>query len=92
MHEAGLNGFEFTGWFAILVPVRTAERVVRWLNTEITSLLSAPETRRRLAAIGTQPLTSTAGQVYEQITRDKARWQHVIRSAKIKPDWEDFPQ
>ena len=92
MHEAGVRDFEFMGWFSVLVPVRTPERIVRWLNTELTSVLDAPETRRRLAAIGTQPLTSTPGQVYEQITRDKARWQYVIRTAQIKPDWEDFPQ
>jgi tripartite-type tricarboxylate transporter receptor subunit TctC len=91
MQEAGVSGFEFSGWFAILAPARTPDRLIRWLNTELTSVLSRPETRRRLAAIGAQPLISSAGQVYEQITRDKARWQYVVRSANIKPDWEETP-
>ena len=92
MHEAGVSDFEFTGWFALMVSARTAQRTVYWLNSELTTLLNVPELRGRLAAIGTQPVTSTPGQVYEQITRDNARWRHVIRVANIKPDWEDFPQ
>jgi tripartite-type tricarboxylate transporter receptor subunit TctC len=92
MQEAGVSDFEFMGWFALLVPRRTVQRVVYWLNAELVAMLSMPEVRSRLAAIGTQPVTSTPGQVYEQITRDNARWRQVIRVANIKPDWEDFPQ
>ena len=92
MQEAGVRDFEFMGWFALLVPQRTAQRTVYWLNAELVAMLNMSEVRSRLTAIGTQPVTSTPGQVYEQITRDSARWRHVIRVAKIKPDWEDFPQ
>ena len=91
MHEAGISDFEFMGWFALLAPLKTAQRTVYWLNSELGALLSTPEVRLRLTAIGTQPVISTPGQVYEQITRDSARWQRVVRAAKIKPDWEDFP-
>jgi tripartite-type tricarboxylate transporter receptor subunit TctC len=92
MQEAGVNGFEFTGWFAFLVPRRTPQRIVYWLNAELGAIVNASPVRSRLTAIGTQPVTSTPGQVYEQITRDGSRWQQVIRIANIKPDWEDFPQ
>ena len=89
MHEAGVRDFEFTGWFALMVPVRTSQRIVYWLNAELASMLSLPELRSRLTAIGTQPVTSTPGQVYEQITRDNARWREVVRIAKVKPDWQE---
>jgi tripartite-type tricarboxylate transporter receptor subunit TctC len=35
MHEAGISDFEFMGWFALLVPLRTAQRTVYWLNAEL---------------------------------------------------------
>ena len=92
MHEAGMTDFEFMGWFALLAPQRTPQRRVYWLNAELGAMLGMADIQSRLAAIGTQPMTSTPGQVYEQITRDNARWRHVIRVAGIKPDWEDFPQ
>lgn len=86
MHEAGVDGFEFTGWFALLVPARTPQRIVRWLNAELSATLALPATRSRLAAIGLQPVTSTPGEVFEQITRDTERWRRVIRTASITSD------
>jgi tripartite-type tricarboxylate transporter receptor subunit TctC len=92
MAEAGLPGLEFSGWFALLAPVKTAQRLITWLNTELTEILAATEPRRRLRAIGVEPASSTPGEVYELITRDTERWRDVIRRANIKPDWQDFPQ
>jgi tripartite-type tricarboxylate transporter receptor subunit TctC len=92
MHEAGLPGIEFSGWFAFLVTARTPARVVAWLNQALLPVLSAPDVRSRLEAIGAEPNTSTPLQVHELIRRDTARWQRVIVSAKVKPDWEDLPQ
>ena len=89
MHEAGVRDFEFTGWFALMASMRTTQRIVYWLNSELAAMLNMPEVRGRLAAIGTQPVTSTPGQVYEQITRDNARWRDVVRIAKVKPDWQE---
>ena len=89
MHEAGVRDFEFTGWFALMASMRTTQRIVYWLNAELATMLNMPDVRSRLAAIGTQPVTSTPGQVYEQITRDNARWRDVVRIAKVKPDWQE---
>ncbi len=90
--EAGMPELEFTGWFALLVPMRTPQRIVTWLNHELVTVLSGAETRSHLEAIGAEPESSTALRVYELIRRDTDRWQRIIRSAKIRPDWEDYPQ
>ena len=92
MHEAGVSEFEFTGWYALLVPARTPQRIVRWLNAELGATLSLPETRSRLAAIGVQPVTSTPGEVFAQITRGTERWRHVIRTANITFDVTESAQ
>jgi tripartite-type tricarboxylate transporter receptor subunit TctC len=87
-----VSGFEFTGWFALLVPAGTPQRIVRWLNAELGATLGLPETRSRLAAIGVQPVTSTPGEVFEQITRDTERWRRVIRTANITFDVTESAQ
>jgi len=92
MQEAGLPGVEFSGWFAFLVPARTPAHVIAWLNQALLPVLSAPGVRSRLEAIGAEPDTSTPLQVHERMRRDTARWQRVIVSAKVKPDWQDLPQ
>jgi tripartite-type tricarboxylate transporter receptor subunit TctC len=90
MQEAGVD-VEFTGWFALMVPARTPRKLVYWLNSELVAMLATPSLRAKLTAIGTQPVTSTPGQVYEQISRDSARWREVVRKANVKFDWEDVP-
>ena len=92
VHEAGMPALEFTGWFALLVPTPTPARIVTWLNQELVALLSDADVRFRLEAIGAEPASSTTLQVYELMRRDTDRWQRIIRSAKVKPDWEDYPQ
>lgn len=92
MQEAGLPDFEFTGWFGLFVPIQTPPRIIAWLNQELIAALSEREFRIKLEAIGAEPATSTPMQVHELIRRDTQRWQRVIRSNNIKPDWEDFPQ
>jgi tripartite-type tricarboxylate transporter receptor subunit TctC len=92
VHEAELPGLEFTGWFALLVPMRTPQRIVSWLNHELVTALSSAGVRSRIESIGAEPATSTPLRVYEMMRRDTDRWQRIIRSARIKPDWEDYPQ
>jgi tripartite-type tricarboxylate transporter receptor subunit TctC len=92
MQEAGLPDFEFTGWFGLFVSAQTPARIIPWLNQELTQALSGSEIRAKLEAIGVEPATSSPRYVHELIRRDSLRWQRVIRSNNIKPDWEDFPQ
>jgi tripartite-type tricarboxylate transporter receptor subunit TctC len=86
MSEAGLPGFEFTNWFALLAPARTPFRTIDWLSSEVTAMLSHGDTRERLAVIGAEPCGSAPGELAELIRRESGRWSRVIRSAGIKPD------
>ncbi len=63
-----------------------------WLNEALVPVLSLRAVRERLEAIGAESATSTPLQVHELMRRDTARWRRVIRSANVKPDWEDLPQ
>ncbi len=92
MGEAGVPGFDFTGWFGLFVSIQTPARIAPWLSHELTAALGSNDIRARLRSIGAEPVTSTSAQVYELIRRDTARWERVIRNANVKPDWEDYPQ
>jgi tripartite-type tricarboxylate transporter receptor subunit TctC len=93
MVESGLEDVDFSGWFALFVPARTPARLVVWLNQTLVPVLSnAPLLRARIEAIGAEPETSTPAQVHELMRRDTTRWKRVIETAKVKPDWQDYPQ
>jgi tripartite-type tricarboxylate transporter receptor subunit TctC len=86
MQEAGLDDFDFMGWFSVMLPANPHFRLVDWLNSEIAATLGAADLRQRLLAIGVTPVNSSPGNLGELIRRETARWAVVIREAGIKPD------
>jgi len=81
--EAGLADFDVTTWYGILAPGGTPRPIIQRLNAELTKMMQAPEIRERLAAMGTDPLTSTPEELGAYIKQEMARWGDVIRKANL---------
>jgi tripartite-type tricarboxylate transporter receptor subunit TctC len=84
--EAGLADFEVTTWYGVLAPAGTSKIVVNRLNAELVRIMHSPELKERLAATGTDPLTSTPEEFGAYIKREIAKWGDVIRKAGVKAD------
>ncbi|MGH8518791.1 MAG: Bug family tripartite tricarboxylate transporter substrate binding protein, partial [Panacagrimonas sp.] len=61
--EAGLPGFEFNSWFAVVAPAGTPPDIVARLNAEIVKALADPAVREQLIAQGLTPRGSSADQL-----------------------------
>jgi tripartite-type tricarboxylate transporter receptor subunit TctC len=81
--EAGFADFDVTTWYGILAPAGTPRPIIQRLNAELTKMMQAPEIRERLAAMGTDPLTSTPEELGAYIKQEMARWGDVIRKANL---------
>jgi tripartite-type tricarboxylate transporter receptor subunit TctC len=84
--EAGVPGFSFSGWYAVLAPAKTPKEITAVLNREIVALLQAPEIRERLAAEGSTVVASTPDALRTHLQRDIAKWQKVVKAANIRLD------
>jgi tripartite-type tricarboxylate transporter receptor subunit TctC len=84
--EAGLRDFEVTTWYGVLAPAGTSKSVVNRLNAELVKIMHSAELKDRLAATGTEPLTSTPEEFAAYIKREIAKWGDVIRKAGVKAD------
>src|ERR687896_2314534 len=84
--EAGLRDFEVTTWYGVLAPAGTSKSIVNRLNAELVKIMHSPELKERLAATGTEPLTSTPDEFAAYIKREIAKWGEVIRKAGVKAD------
>jgi tripartite-type tricarboxylate transporter receptor subunit TctC len=84
--EAGLRDFDVTTWYGILAPAGTPRPVVERLNTELARVMHAPEMKERLAAMATDPVTSTPEEFGDYIKREIAKWGEVVRKAGLKAD------
>ena len=84
--EAGLPDFEVTTWYGILAPAGTPRSIINRLNAELVKIMHAPELKEKLAATGTDPLTSTPDEFAAYIRKEIAKGGDVIRKAGVKAD------
>jgi tripartite-type tricarboxylate transporter receptor subunit TctC len=84
--EAGVPGYEATGWYGIAAPTGTPAAAVERVNAEINTLLARPAFREKLLGVGAEPAPMTPSAFGALIERDRARWTRVIREANIRPD------
>ena len=84
--EAGLRDFEVTTWYGILAPAGTPRTIITRLNAEIVRIMHVPEMKARLAAMATDPVTSTPEEFTDYIGREIAKWREVVRRAGLKAD------
>jgi len=84
--EAGLPNFDVTTWYAILAPAGTPRAIVTRLNTELASIVDAPEVKGRFATMATEPMTSTPEEASAYIQREIAKWGDVVKKAGLHAD------
>lgn len=84
--EAGLPNFEVTTWYGILAPAGTPRPIVMRLNAELVKIMQAPDLKERLAAMATDPKTSTPEEFAAYIRQEKAKWAEVVRKAGLKAE------
>lgn len=83
--EAGLPGYEVTGWNGVLAPANTPRAVVDKLSRTINDALKTPEITKFLADQGLEPAGNSPDEFARAMRDDIAKWKRVTREAGIKP-------
>ena len=84
--EAGVPGYNVSGWYAILAPAGTPRAIVQLLNREIAALLQAPDVRQRLSTEGSMVAAGTPQQLAEHIRQEIGKWTRLVKEANIRLD------
>ncbi len=83
LDELGVRGYEATAWFGIFATAGTPKAVIDQLNAEIGEVLRQPETKTRLADLGSDPLHSTPEELQNYLRSEVSKWSTVIKSAGV---------
>jgi len=83
--EAGFPAGESTFWLALLAPAKTPPEVVAKVNAEVNRALHSPEMKERLAKLGTEPMSMSAGEADAFIRREYEVLGKVMRDAGLTP-------
>jgi tripartite-type tricarboxylate transporter receptor subunit TctC len=86
VEEAGVPGYRPEAWYGLLTSAAVPRAIVTKLNREITGILSEPELRQRLTAVGIEPRPTTP-EAFDRLIRDEVGLlTKVARTANIKVD------
>jgi tripartite-type tricarboxylate transporter receptor subunit TctC len=84
--EQGLPRFEAVSWYALMVPAGTPRAVIDRLNAETNRLLTKPEIKEKLAALGMDAGGSKPQELAASIQAETRRWAGVIRQKNIQAE------
>ncbi len=76
--EGGAPGVEASSWNGVLTRAGTAQTIITRLYTELSSIMTQPELRERLAAAGVEPMLNTPDEFAKYIASETARYARVI--------------
>jgi tripartite-type tricarboxylate transporter receptor subunit TctC len=84
MIEAGVPGFEVTGWFGFMLPAKTPPEIVRKVHADGVAAINDPAVRGRLEALGVIVTGSSPEEFATFLKKEAEKWGPVIKEAGIK--------
>jgi len=84
LDQAGVPGYEVSGWYGVLGPARMPKPVVARLNGEFRTMLADPVMREMLSREGADPLSSSPEEFARVIAIDIVKWAKVVKAIGVK--------
>ena len=85
LDEAGLPGYEITGWSGMAVPAGVPRATVLRLNAEINKALASPAVTKGIASRGGTGVGGTPEEFAEHVRKETDRLGKLVRAVGIKP-------
>jgi len=86
LKEQGIQGFDFSTWFALTSPKGTPKEIVERLQREVVKALADPVVKERYAGLGLKPNGTTPEQLTTLVGNQLARYGKAIRDNNIKAE------
>lgn len=83
LRELGYQGYNFSGWQALLAPKGTPPEVVARLNAVLNKALKSEDMKSRLEKLGAEALGGDPQVLGNQMVNELREWEKIIRSANI---------
>ncbi len=86
MEEAGVKGFgKVMAWWAVYVPAKTPQPVVKKLEGWFNQIVATGETRKFLNNLGADPFPGNSKSATELLAADLKAWKEYVKLAGIPP-------
>jgi tripartite-type tricarboxylate transporter receptor subunit TctC len=86
MIEAGVAGFEVSGWSGLFAPAGAPREAVSRLAAEIGRILRAPELKERFFVQGAEPVGNTPEAFAAFVRSEIAKWKKVVEASGMRAE------
>lgn len=86
MIESGIPGYDFTTWYALVVPAATPKPVVARLNGDLAKIAVLPAVKEQFAAQGLETAHTGTDEARTYLASEIAKWGKVIKASGAQPD------
>jgi tripartite-type tricarboxylate transporter receptor subunit TctC len=83
-NEAGMPGFENSGWFGFMAPAATPASVIEKIQRDTARVLAMPEVKEKLAGVGMVPVGNAPREFASAIDSESKRWAEVVKNRHLK--------
>ena len=82
--EAGLPGYNVTGWYGLYAPANTPADIVRRLHEESRRALVSPDIKDKLQKAGNEPVGSSPAEFAAFVRAEYDKWAKVVKAANLR--------
>ena len=82
--EAGVPGYEFVGWYGVVVPVRTPREIIGRLNAGIIEVMQMPDIVARLDAEDMEFIPAAPAQFNALRVAEVAKWAKMLKQIPMQ--------
>ncbi|CAN5389981.1 tripartite tricarboxylate transporter substrate binding protein [soil metagenome] len=81
--EAGVPGYEVSGWLGIAAPARTPPAIVDKLNRTLNQIMDMPDIRAKMREQGAEIITTTPQEFGTFMKAEYTRWKKVVNEGNL---------
>ncbi len=79
-------GYDTSQWYGLCAPKAVSETVVATLNKEINAAIADPALKKKLEALGGEPLPGSPADFAKLIAEETQKWAKVVAAAGLRPE------